>query len=210
MKPPALGVCVETLTPFCYHSLMVQGGSATLPVLIGDQALDFALANALGWMRPSVVLPDKDYKRDLDVMPWRFSVMMTETPRLLPPLVRRLNLDAEAGFPWKIQDVAKRGNLKDFFQTQEVPPGQFFRGAIFGFDPFEETGRRELVLRIGLHRNGMIRLTRDDGVKKVRLNAATALLFGRRLPVERFFLYGIQLTPEMELDEAAKEVAQWR
>ncbi|OAD21989.1 hypothetical protein THIOM_002227, partial [Candidatus Thiomargarita nelsonii] len=33
-----IGIRATTLTPFAYHSLMVQGGSATLPELIGDRA----------------------------------------------------------------------------------------------------------------------------------------------------------------------------
>jgi hypothetical protein len=43
----------------------------------------------------------------------------------------------------------------------------------------------------------------------VRLNAAAALLFGRRLPVERYILHETQLTGPMTLDEAASEVGTW-
>ena len=121
MKIPYVGVKATTLTPFAYHSLMVQNGTATLPELIGDRAIAFGLASALGMMAARVALPSKDYRRDLMAMPYRCSVFSTDAPRLLPPLVRRLNLDAEAGLKEKIQNVAKRGNLKDFFLTQEVP-----------------------------------------------------------------------------------------
>lgn len=206
---PMIGLRGETLTPFAYHSLAVQSGTATLPELIGDQALAFALAGTLGHLDARVALPPKDYRRDLGAMPWRASVLMTDQPRLLPPLVRRLNLDDEGGFQKKIRDVTYKGNLKQFFLIQEVPPGIVFRGAVFGVDPFALSGQRELVIRIGLHRNGMVRLTRDDGVAEVRLNAATAGLFGRELKVERFLLYGLQLTPRMPLEEAAAEVALW-
>lgn len=206
---PAIGLRAETLTPFAYHSLAVQGGTATLPELIGDNALAFGLASALGYLWVRGALPEKDYRRDQLAMPWRTSVLMTDEPRLLPPLVRRLNLEEEGGYQRKLRDVTAKGNLKQFWTIQEVPPGAVFRGAIFGFDPFKETGQTSLVIRIGLHRNGMVKLTRDSGIKRVRLNAATAAVFGQTLPVERFLLYGLQLTPWMSLANAAEEVAQW-
>jgi hypothetical protein len=207
MQPTAIGVRATTLTPFAYHSLMVQSGTATLPELIGDRAMAFALASTLGMLSARVALPEKDYKRHLAAMPHRCSVFTTETPRLLPPLIRRLNLDAEAGLKERVQNVAKKGNLKDFFQTQEVPPGQVFRGCIVGLDPFEE--EKSLVVRIGLHRAGMVLLEPDSDVREVRLNAATAALFGRELPMERYCLHSLQLTPFMALDDAGKEVAAW-
>jgi hypothetical protein len=42
-------------TPFNYGHLAVQGGVATIPEIIGDRAVAFALAAALGLMRASVV-----------------------------------------------------------------------------------------------------------------------------------------------------------
>ncbi|GAB0150532.1 hypothetical protein McPS_32740 [Marichromatium sp. PS1] len=206
---PAIGLRAETLTPFAYHSLAVQGGTATLPELISDNALAFGLAGTLGWMRASGALPEKDYRRDLGVMPWRASLLIADDPRLLPPLARRLNLEEEGGYQKKLRDVTYKGNLKQFWTTQEVPPGAVFRGALFGIDPFEETGQTSLVIRIGLHRNGMLKLTRDDSIEQVRLNAATAALFGRELAVERFLLYGLQLTEWMPLTQAGEEVARW-
>ena len=214
MKNIIIPIQAETLTPFAYHSLMVHGGSSTLPELISDNALMFALASSLGMMSASPCLPDKDYRRDLDAMPWRASVLTTDTPKLLPPLVRRLNLGEEGGFKQKLYAVTSKGNLKDFFTTQEVPPGVLFHGALFGFDPFEYTGLDEIVIRIGLHRNGMVRLTRAnqtaEKVEAVRLNAATAHLFDRELAVDRYLLHGIQLTPAMALKDALAEVQQWQ
>lgn len=215
MKNIITKIQAETLTPFAYHSLMVNGGSSTLPELISDNAFMFALASSLGMMNSSVCLPEKNYRRDLDAMPWRASVLTTETPELLPPLVRRLNLSDEGGLKQKLYAVTSKGNLKDFFTTQEVPPGILFNGALFGFDPFEFTGLDDIVIRVGLHRNGMVRLTRadqrpgDDEVQ-VRLNAATAHLFERELPVDRYLLHGIQLTPKMILKDALAEVLQWQ
>ena len=208
MKSIITGIQAETLTPFAYHSLMVQSGTATLPELVSDHALMFGLAATLGMMRNSVCLPEKNYRRDLDAMPWRASVLTTDRPRLLPPVARRLNLDEEGGMKQKLYAVTSKGNLKTYFFTQEVPPGVIFIGALFGFDPFEYSGQNELVIRIGLHRNGMLRLRRIE-VKQVRLNASTAALFGRELSVERYLLYGLQLTTPMPPKQALQEVQQW-
>jgi hypothetical protein len=208
MKALITGIQAETLTPFAYHSLMVQGGSATLPEVISDQAIMFGLAATLGMMHASVCLPPKDYRRDLDAMPWRASIFTTTTPKLLAPLTRRLNLEEEAGFKQRHYTVTSKGNFKTYFSTQEVPAGVRYSGALFGFDPFKASGRAELVIRIGLHRNGMVRLTPCE-VEQVQLNAATAHLFGRELCVERYLLYGIQLTPNMSPQQALAEVSQW-
>ena len=208
MKAIITGIQAETLTPFAYHSLMVQGGSSTLPEVISDQAIMFGLAAALGMMHASVCLPAKDYRRDLEAMPWRASIFTTQYPKLLAPLSRRLNLEDEAGFKNRHYTVTSKGNFKTYFSTQEVPAGVSYTGALFGFDPFKETGRNELVIRIGLHRNGMVRL-RPKPIEHVQLNAATAHLFGRELSVERYLLYGIQLTPKLTAKEALTEVQQW-
>lgn len=205
----AVGIRATTLTPFAYHSLAVQGGSATLPELISDNALCFGLANALGYARAWCALPPKNYRRDLLAMPWRASVLTTDRPRLLPPIARRLNLEEEGGFQKKLRDVVSKGNLKQFWTIQEVPPAVVFRGALFGPDPFAEIGSDRIVIRVGLHRNGMVKLERDAQVEQVRLNAATAALFDKELPVARFLLYGLQLTKPMPLMEAAEEVSQW-
>jgi hypothetical protein len=208
----SVGVIAETLTPFCYHSLMVHDGTATLPELIGDRAIAFGLAATLGMLRASVALPKKNYRQHLTAMPYRTSVftLAAETePKLLPPLARRLNLDEEGGYP---SDKIMKGttNLKIFFQTQEVPHGQRYQGAIFGLNPFQEMNRKELVIRIGLHRNGMVLLTEDKTVNQVCLNAATAALFERELPVKRYCLHGLQLSTDYSLADAWQEVSQWQ
>ena len=116
-------------------------------------------------------------------------------------------------FKKKTQDVAKKGNLKDFFYTQEVPPYQKFTGIILGlegFDPFEYAGEDELVIRVGLHRNGMVKLKKKKVLPPVRLNASTAALFDQELPVDRYCLHSLQLSPFMAPSEAAGELIQWK
>ena len=200
-----------TLTSFNYGHLAVQGGVATIPEIIGDRAVAFALAAALGLMRASVVLPDKDYRVHLAAMPWRVSVLETKQPHLLPPLARRSDLGVEGGYPDRVRRAAASGNFKEYFSIQEVPAGQDYSGAVFGEDPFERVSDvgDAIVVRIGSNRTGMLKIERDASVETVRLNAATALLFGRRLPVERYILHETQLTGPMTLDEAASEVGTW-
>lgn len=217
MNDLKIGVEARTLTPFCYHSLTVQssspGSTATIPELISDRAIAFGLAATLGMMNDSVALPPKpDYAKHLKAMPYRASVFVTQQPRLLPPVVRRLNLDTEGNYDESLRNVVSRGNLATFFQTQEVPHGQEFCGAIFGFDPFKFAGRDELVIRVGLHRNGMVLLKKapkDQPVEQVCLNSSTAALFGRELPVRRYCLDGLQLTPDYSLQEAWDEIQHW-
>lgn len=207
---PITPIRATTLTPFNYGHLSVQGGVATIPELIGDRAIAFALAAALGLMRSSPVLPPKDYRGHLAATPWRTSVLETETPILLPPLARRSDLGAEGGYPEKVRRAAASGNFKEYFTIQEVPPGQVFRGAVFGADPFARAGGdKAFAVRIGSNRTGILKIERDNSVEHVRLNAATALLFGRSLPVERYVLHELQLTAPFTLDEAAREVAEW-
>lgn len=208
-----LPIKAETLTPFAYHSLMVQSGTATLPELVGDRAVAFGLAHALGMVASRVALPSMDYRGHLEAMPFRTSVLTTNEPALLPPLTRRLNLDAEAGYQQKVQDVAKKGNLKEFFHIQEVPPEKVFFGAVFGldgFDPFDYLDTDTIVTRVGLHRSGMLALTKAPNISLVHLNAATAWLFNRELEVEKYCLHNLQLTPAYKLEEAAIEVGLWR
>lgn len=210
VKPVVCGIRATALTPFCYHSLAVQGGTATLPTFISDRAVMFSLGAALGFMNCSVALPQKDYVTHLRALPWRASVFSLEgDPRLLPPLARRLNLDGEAGFRHKLRGVVDSGNLKDFFHTQEVPPEQQFIGALFGYDPFKAYKRTYFVVRVGLHRSGLLKLE-PTMVEQVCLNVWTAsVLFGREMSVARYVLHSLQLSPFMPVSTALDEVMQW-
>lgn len=218
----ATRVRATTLTPFHYHSLAVPSGTATIAAYMADRSMSYALAGAMGALRASVGLPRKDYLRDLMAMPWLASVFETRTPRLLPALGRRLNLDDEGGYPKKVMDATGTGNLKTWFFIQEVPPGVTYEGAIFGPDPFDMAGELEgcmidsLVLRTGRHLGGLLRLERAPEVEKVRLNAHTANLFGHApehdpdMAVDVFALYDLQFTDPKPIDEAAEIVGRWR
>lgn len=221
-SPQATPVRATTLTPFHYHSLAVPSGTATLAPFLADRSMSYALAGALGALRASVVLPEKDYLRDLKAFPWLCSVFEARNPTLLPPIGKRLNLDTEGGYPKKIMDATGTGNLKTWFFIQEVPPGVIYDGAVFGPDPFEMVSRQEgrevdeIIVRTGRHLGGLVSIQRAPEEGEVRLNAHTAHLFGmdpaahEALAVDVFALYDMQLTPLMPLAQAAGIVGSWR
>ena len=220
--PEVTPVRAITLTPLHYHSLAVPSGTATLAAFLADRSMSYALAGALGALAPSAALPQKDYRRDLEALPWLCSAFEARNPRLLPAIGKRLNLDTEGGYAKKIMDATGTGNLKTWFFIQEVPPGVEYDGAIFGPDPFrlasEVEGRdvREIIVRTGRHLAGIVSLTRTGVPIPVRLNAHTAYLFGAEpgedpdMAVDVFALYDIQLTAPMEPDKATEIVGRWR
>lgn len=215
--PSVVGVRATVLAPFHYHSLAVQGGTATQPRFLTDRQMSFALGAALGCLSSSPALPRKDYRGHLAALPFLASVFETQNPRLLPPLAKRLNLDDEAGLTKAVQDATSTGNLKTYFFIQEVPPGVIYEGAVFGADPFalasQAEGRpcREIVVRTGRHLGGLLRLEPAEP-GETRLNVHTAALFGAEagLPVEIFAMHDLQLSALQSLREAARTVAPWR
>ncbi len=222
MQSGVTAVRAVTLTPFHYHSLAVPSGTATLSTYLADRSMSYALAGAMGGLRPSVCLPvKKGYQRDLGAMTWLCSAFEAENPRLLPPLGKRLNLDTEGGYQKRVMDATGTGNLKTWFFIQEVPQGVVYNGAIFGPDPFamaseiEGAEVDEIIVRTGRHLGGIVSLRRADDARPVRLNVHTAGLFGADttvddLKVDVFALYDIQLTRPLEISRAAELVSGWR
>ena len=220
----ATRIRAKTLTPFHYHSLAVPSGTATLAPYLADRAISYALASAMGALAASPALPKKNYLRDFRAFPWLASVFEAREPRLMRPLGKRLNLDAEGGYQKRIHEATGTGNLKTWFFIQEVPPGTVYHGAIFGPDPFllaegienRDVGR--IVVRIGRHLGGMLALDRceTDDNDKVRLNAWTADLAGYDvdndplMSVDVYALHDIQITAPMPLGAAAERVSAWR
>ncbi|WP_318509778.1 hypothetical protein [Photobacterium leiognathi] len=204
-----VGIEVTVLTPFYYHSVPIAGGSATLAQCISDTAFNFALASALGMME-GVCLPiEADHRHHIGAMPFRSSVLISDNATLLPAQVRRLNLDAEAGYNSKISAGSSKGNLKDFYRIQEVNVGAVYHGVIFGADPFALSGQPELIVRVGKHRQGMIRVKPVSLPETVVLNAYTASVFDREISLSEYLLHTIQLSMPMTPQEALAEVSAW-
>lgn len=220
----ATRIRATTLTPFHYHSLAVPSGTATLAPYLADRAISYALASAMGALAASPALPKKNYLRDFRALPWLASVFEAREPRLMRPLGKRLNLDAEGGYRKGIHEATGTGNLKTWFFIQEVPSRTVYHGAIFGPDPFLLAGGIEnrdvgrIVVRIGRHLGGMLALDRceSDDTDKVRLNAWTADLAGYDVDndplmrVDVYALHDIQITAPMPLGSAAERVNAWR
>lgn len=208
------GVRATTLSPFHYHSLAVPSGTATLPDYIGDRAIAFAVASALGCLSRSPALPQRDYRGHMSKLPLIASLFNTESPALLRPLGKRLNIDAELPANKAIQDATGTGNLKTWFFVQEVAPGTVYQGSFFGVDPFEMVSEVEghdvdsIIVRIGRHLSGIVLLERAD-VSKVRLNAHTLMTFGidpaaHQIEVERYAMHDLQPTVPLDIERATQ------
>lgn len=200
---------LTTLTPYNYGHLMVSGGVATIPDVIGDRAFLFALSAAFGKMSRSLSLPEKDVLTHIRAMPWRCSLFTTPDPKLLRPIARRSDLGIEGGYQDKVRRAAASGNFKEFFTIQEVPAFQEFTGVMVSDEnPFELADAENFCVRIGSNRTGMLKVERAD-VSAVRLNVATAKIFGRAIPSERYLLNQLSLSPTFDIDTAAAELSEW-
>ena len=204
-----IGIEVTVLTPFYYHSIPIAGGSATITECLSDTAFNFALASALGMM-DGVCLPDtQDYRRDIGLMPFRCSMLLSNNAELLPAQVRRLNLDSEGGYSNRLYCGTSKGNRKDFYRVQEINVGAIYRGAIFGMNPFEEFNQKSLIVRVGKHRQGIVEIKPITIPKKIVLNAFTAKVFGRDISMGKYLLHNMQQSILMSPEDALLEVLLW-
>jgi hypothetical protein len=215
-----VGIRATVLAPFYYHSVAVPSGTATLPDFIGDRAMSFAIAAGLGCLSRSPALPEMNYLKHMSALPGLASLFETDEPRLMRPLGKRLNIDAELGFSKPIQDATSTGNLKTWFFVQEIPVETVYHGAYFGVDPFELASESEgrpvsnIHIRVGRHLSGLLKLEKAD-VDAVRLNAHTALAFGKDVGdsgvrVERYAMHDMQPTVQVPISVASKMVDSWR
>ena len=201
------GFRLKLLSPLTYHGLLVQDGSATVHEILSDSSLAFALASTLGWMPQGPSLPiSSSYRRDWKAMPFRVSMPCAIESNLMSPLTRRLNIDIEGGLPRKLAGATGSGNVKTFFKVQSIAPGSMFEGIYVG--PQLDTPR-SFVLRMGLGRQSEVLLEWREPPEKVRLNAYTAQWFDKSLPCESYLLNSMQVSPWMNTEDAAHELASW-
>ena len=198
----------EVLTPFYYHGHYALDGSATEPGVITDTALLFALRAALIGASP-LLRGQPDYRADLQMIPWRASLFMGKDNELLPPLRRTVDMDKEGGRSARMQKNMSSGFYKNQFFTHSVRPGAKYYGLVVGPDPFVLAESDEVVIRIGVGRAGMVKLSRAFEQKSVRLNAATARLFERPVEAEYRILDTIRPSRFYDAPEAAKELGTW-
>lgn len=198
----------EVLTPFYYHGHYALDGSATEPGVITDTALLFALRAALLGASP-LLCGQPDYRADLQAIPWRASLLIGNDNELLPPLRRTVDMDKEGGRSARMQKNMSSGFYKNQFFTHSVRPGAKYYGLLVGPDPFNLAETDELVVRVGVGRAGMVKLTRSSQQKPVQLNAATARLFARPVEAEYRILDTIQPSRLYDIAEAVKELSEW-
>jgi len=212
---------LETLSPHHYQSLAIPSGVATYAAVMADRAVSYGLASTFGALIASPALPTKGYARDFASMTWLASAFVARDPSLMRPMGRRLTLEHEGGFQRSVQDATGTGNLKQWFFIQEVPAGKIYDGAVFGPDPFEIASRaasapvEEIVIRVGRHRSGLVRLTRG-GVREVRLNLHSAFVSGADIDaiedmrVDIPALWDMQISNPIPLDRAGELLGSWQ
>lgn len=197
------------LSPLNYGSIAVQGGSATIPFILGDVAFCFALAQAKGCMLKAPFLRTyPNYKEDLDNIPWRSSLLFSTNSELLSPIAKRLDLGIECGRQNSFVKAASSGNVKEFWKIQEISPGAVYHGALFYKN--ENPISNPIVIRMGQGRQGILYVEPlKEKLEDVYLNAHTAYRFNQTLPVKQFVLHTIQMTKKTPLEEAKEQVSLW-
>jgi hypothetical protein len=198
----------ETLTPFYYHGLYVPDGAATHLDVISDTALCFALAYALGRPPTPRLRIRPDYREDLRRLPWRASLALGSGNRNLGPVRHIIDVEREGGYAVSMQKAMGSGLFKKTFYVHEVAPGAKYQGLLYGPDPF--AFGKELIVRVGVGRTGLVRLERTEEITDCHLNAATARLFGQALPEAGRILDTIRLSRPYSLREAATILASWQ
>lgn len=196
------------MTPFYYHGLYVPDGSATHPDVLSDTSLCFALAHAFG-IPPTPCLREKpDYKENLRFIPWRASLAIGVDNRSLGPVRHIIDVEREGGYTYGMQKNMGSGLYKKTFYVHEVAPEAKYHGILFGPDPFAID--KEIIVRIGVGRMGLLRLERSTDEDHCRLNTATARLYGQTLPDAIRILDTIRFSFPFTPAEAGEILATWR
>jgi hypothetical protein len=204
----SLGINARVLTPFYYHGLYARDGSATHPNVITDTAFMFALRAAL-LGTPPLLRAKPDYKADLKKIPWRASLLMGTTNSMLPPVRHTIDVAREGGYHENMQKNMGSGNFKGTFFVHEVAVGASYEGILLGPDPFKILKSKKFIVRVGVAKQGMLEISPHKSVKTVRLNTATAKLFGRDLKEAYRIIDTIRISQALSQNEATEELKLW-
>jgi len=204
-----LGINARVLTPFYYHGLYARDGSTTHPNVITDTAFMFALRAAL-LGTPPVLRAQPDYKADLKKIPWRASLLIGTTNSMLPPVRHTIDVAREGGYHENMQKNMGSGNFKGTFFVHEVAVGANYEGILLGPNPFKILKSKTIVVRVGVAKQGMLEISSHKPVNKtVRLNTATARLFGRDLKEAYRIIDTIRISQALSQNEATEELQLW-
>ncbi|HDN25568.1 MAG TPA: hypothetical protein ENG03_00430 [Thioploca sp.] len=199
----------QTLTPFYYHGLYARDGSATHPDIITDTALMFALQAALLPRLIPILRATPDYRADLTKIPWRTSLLWGENNDMMAPVRHTIDVEREGGNHENLQKNMASGYFKKTFFVHEVAIGARYHGFILGINPFKLLKTDKFIIRIGVGRLGMLEISRNDNLKAVRLNTATAKLFERDLPEAYRIIDTIRVSQPFSIGEARDELRHW-
>lgn len=208
--PKLTGIKATVLTPFYYHGLYARDGSATDANIITDTALVFALRNTL-LAPPNVLSAKPDYLKQLKTLPWRASLLVGTRNTTLAPIRHTIDVEREGGYHENMQKNMGSGNFKKTFFVHETAVNSTYSGCLYGADPFEITQQESLVIRVGVSRLGMVKLTREQ-VPEVQLNLATAHLFNtqnNQLLEAYRVMDTIRVSQPISLANAGQLLAQW-
>lgn len=217
MEKKILHVKAKVLSPFHYNHLPIAGGSSTLPHVITDTSIMFALANALGNINQGLLLKgNPNYKQDIKNLPIKSSLFKRNPvdgiPELMEPLAQRFSITDEyysfTDFK-RNNKLSASGMFKEFFFIQQIPYGAEYTGTLYGVDPFELLGCSEIIVRIGINRSGIIMLKKTES-NDIRLNAYTAnMMTGNQFKVENIWLGRIYETYSINEHDFIQEVSLW-
>lgn len=204
-----LGIRATLLTPLYYHGIYVPDGSATEPHILTDTAMAFALAASLGVSPTPFPRARPDYRSDLSILPWRATLFLSTNAHLMAPIRHIIDTDREGGNTETMQSNMASGNFKKTFYVHEVAPGAVYSGALYGPDIFAEMRTKDLVVRMGVGRTGIVQLERMSIPDMVVLNTATTALFGFPLPEAYRILDTIRPSHPLPRDQAEVIFSQW-
>lgn len=204
-----VGISAHVLTPFYYHGLYAKDGSATHPNVITDTAMIFALRQTI-FGSPAILRNKPDYKADLLTIPWRASLLLSETNQIMPPVRHTIDVAREGGYHENMQKNMGSGNFKGTFFVHEVAVNSHYSGVLFGPNPFAILNAKRFVVRVGVAKLGMLEISQNEEIKETRLNTATAKLFGRNdLKEEYRILDTIRVSESLPLEKVSEELQQW-
>ncbi len=196
------------LSPFYYHGLYAMDGSATHPDIITDTSILFALRSVFG-LAPMLPRSTPNYQQDIMAMPWRSSLLTGEGNLTLPAIRHSIDVEREGGYSIKLQKDMASGYFKKTFFVHEVDVGAKYSGLLIGLNPFKYLHTKEIVLRIGVRRLGMLKIIPKKLVSPLHLNTATAKLFQRNISEQYRILDTIRVSQAYSLENATNELKQW-
>lgn len=208
----AIPIKAELLSPMYYHGIYIPDGSATHPNIITDTALVFALHHTLmgrPFVRPDSTYPD--YLGDLKKIPWRASLLMGKTNQMLAGIRHTVDVEREGGYQDQLQKGMGSGNYKKQFFVNEVAIGAKYTGLLYGPNPFKATGQTELIIRVGVGKTGLLKLTEKIDVTQFCLNCATAKLFDPKPSLKEAYriLDTIRVSQPLSLESSQAILEKW-